>query len=136
MLFNKKYDEISEITNLADTYFPGRFFTEFLKGFKALSQKDLNEANSCFSKANEIENHLENPVWIGSLILNLAQVDPIMAFSLGEVMATYNPKSYEFQIGMSNLASKLGMKEKSIHYARKALEIKPDDEMALKFIGS
>ena len=136
LLFNKKYDEISQITGLADTYFSGRFFTEFLKGFEALSQKDLNKANTCFAKANEIENHLENPNWIGSLILNLAQVDPVMAFSLGEVMATYNPKSYEFQIGMSNLASKMGMREKSIYYAQKALEIKPDDEMALKFIGS
>ena len=136
LLFNKKYDEISQITGLADTYFSGRFFTEFLKGFEALSQKDLNKANTCFAKANEIENHLENPNWIGSLILNLAQVDPVMAFSLGEVMATYNPKSYIFQIGMSNLASKMGMKEKSIFYAQKALEIKPDDEMALKFIGN
>ena len=136
LLFNKKYDEISQITGLADTYFSGRFFTEFLKGFEALSQKDLNKANTCFAKANEIENHLENPNWIGSLILNLAQVDPVMAFSLGEVMAAYNPKSYIFQIGMSNLASKMGMREKSIYYAQKALEIKPDDEMALKFIGS
>ena len=96
----------------------------------------MNKADTCFAKANEIENHLENPNWIGSLILNLAQVDPVMAFSLGEVMATYNPKSYIFQIGMSNLASKMGMKEKSIFYAQKALEIKPDDEMALKFIGN
>ncbi|WKK65733.1 serine hydrolase domain-containing protein [Lutimonas zeaxanthinifaciens] len=136
LLFNKKYDEISEITSLADTYFSGRFFTEFLKGFEALSQKDLNKAKTCFSNANEIENHLENPNWIGSLILNLAQVDPVMAFGLGEVMATYNPKSYEFQIGLSNLARKMGMKEKSIFYAQKALEIKPDDETALKFIGS
>ena len=136
LLFNKKYDEIFQITSLADTYFSERFFTEFLKGFEALSQKDLNRANTCFAKANEIENHLENPNWIGSLILNLAQVDPVMAFSLGEVMATYNPKSYEFQIGMSNLAGKMGMKEKSIFYAQKALEIKPDDEMALKFIGN
>ena len=136
LLFKKKYDEISQITSLADTYFSGRFFTEFLKGFEALSQKDLNKANTFFAKANEIENHLENPNWIGSLILNLAQVDPVMAFSLGEVMATYNSKSYVFQIGMSNLASKMGMKEKSIFYAQKALEIKPDDELALKFIGS
>jgi len=134
LLFKKKYDEISHITSLADTYFPGRFFTEFLKGFEAVSQKDLNKANTSFAKANEIENHLENPNWIGSLILNLAQVDPVMAFDLGEIMATYNPKSYEFQMGMANLASKMGFKEKSIYYGQKALEIKPDDEMALKFI--
>ena len=38
--------------------------------------------------------------------------------------------------GPANLASKMGMREKSIYYAQKALEIKPDDEMALKFIGS
>jgi len=55
---------------------------------------------------------------------------------LGEIMATYNPKSYDFQIGVANLASKMRMKEKSIYYAQKALEIKPDDEMALKFIGN
>ena len=136
LLFNKKYDEISQVTSLADTYFSERFFTEFLKGFEALSEKDLNKANTSFAKANEIENHLENPNWIGSLVLNLAQVDPVMAFSLGEVMATYNPKSYVVQIGMANLASKMGMKEKSVFYAQKALEIKPDDEMALKFIRS
>jgi len=136
LLFKKKYDEISEITSLADTYFSERFFTEFLKGFKALSQKDLNKAKTYFAKANEIENHLENPNWIGSLILQLAQADPVMAFSLGEVMATYNPKSYEFQIGMANLARKMGMREKSIYYAQKVLEIKPDDEMALKLIGN
>ena len=59
-----------------------------------------------------------------------------MAFSLGEIMATYNPKSYVFQIGLANLASKMHMKEKSRYYAQKALEIKPDDEMALKFIGN
>ncbi|MDN3643173.1 serine hydrolase domain-containing protein [Lutimonas halocynthiae] len=136
LLFKKKYDEISHITSLADTYFFGRFFTEFLKGFVALSQNDLNNAKTCFVKANEIENHLENPNWIGSLILQLAQADPVMAFSLGEIMATYNPKSYVFQIGLANLASKMGMKEKSGYYAQKALEIKPDDEMALKFIGN
>ena len=136
LLFKKKYDEISHITSLADKYFLDRFFTEFLKGFVALSQNDLNKAKTFFAKANEIENHLENPNWIGSLILQLAQTDPVMAFSLGEIMATYNPKSYDFQIGMANLASKMGMKEKSIHYAQKALEIKPDDQMALKFIGN
>jgi len=136
LLFKKKYDEISHITSLADTYFYGRFFTEFFKGFVALSQKDLNKAKTCFAKANEIENHLENPNWIGSLILQLAQADPVMAFSLGEIMATYNPKSYVFQIGLANLASKMHMKEKSRYYAQKALEIKPDDEMALKFIGN
>jgi CubicO group peptidase (beta-lactamase class C family) len=136
LLLKKKYDEISHVTSLADTYFFGRFFTEFLKGFLALSQKDLNKAKTCFAKANEIENYLENTTWIGSLILQLAQVDPIMAFSLGEIMAPYNPKSYDFQIGMANLSSKIRMKEKSIYYAQKALEIKPDDEMALKFIGN
>ena len=110
--------------------------TEFLKGIEALSQKDLNKAKTYFAKANEIENHLENPNWIGSLILQLAQADPAMAFSLGEIMATYNPKSYVFQMGMSNLARKMGMREKSIYYAQKVLEIKPDDEMALKLIGN
>ena len=136
LLFKKKYDEISHITSIADTYFFGRFFTEFLKGFLALSQKDLNKAKTCFAQANEIESHLENPNWIGSFILQLAQTDPMMAFSLGEIMATYNPKSYDFQIGMANLANKMSMKEKSIYYAQKALEIKPDDELALKFIGN
>jgi tetratricopeptide (TPR) repeat protein len=134
LLFKKKYDEISNVTGLMDSYFYGRFFTEFFQGFVALSQKDLNKAKTYFAKANEIENLLENPNWIGSFILQLAQADPVMAFSLGEIMATYNPKSYVFQIGLANLASKMGIKEKSIYYAQKALEIKPDDEMALKFI--
>jgi hypothetical protein len=120
LLFKKRYDEISHITGLMDMYFSDRFFTEFLKGFVVLSQNDLNQAKTYFAKANEIENLLENPNWIGSLILQLAQADPVMAFSLGEIMATYNPKSYV----------------KSIYYAQKALEIKPDDEMALKFIGN
>jgi tetratricopeptide (TPR) repeat protein len=136
LFFKKKYDDISHIAKLSDTYFSDRFFTEFFKGFAALSQKDLDGAKTCFARANEIERLLENPNWIGSLILQLAPVDPVMAFSLGEIMATYNPKSYEFQIGMANLASKMGLKEKSIFYATKALEIKPDDEIALKFIGS
>jgi CubicO group peptidase (beta-lactamase class C family) len=136
LLFKKRYDEISHITGLMDMYFSDRFFTEFLKGFVVLSQNDLNQAKTYFAKANEIENLLENPNWIGSLILQLAQADPVMAFSLGEIMATYNPKSYVFQIGLANLASKMGMTEKSIYYAQKALEIKPDDEMALKFIGN
>ena len=134
LLFKKQYDEISEITSLADTYFSGRFFTEFLKGFVALSQKDANKANTYFARANEIENNLENPNWIGSFILQLAQADPVMAFNLGEIMATYNPKSYAFQMGIANLAGKMGMKEKSSYYAQKVLEIKPDDEMALKLI--